>query len=449
MRYALTMAALLILVSSADVRSQETIRLTTAAAISQAMAHNESVLIAGSLHEGARQHVREVRSSGLPSVSASVNYSRNWLLPSFVFADQNVKIGSDNNITGNLTLRQPLYTGGRVRGGRRQAEFEAASIGYAEERTGQQIAALVEAAIYDHLLAAEILEVNRVALSRARSNLQQVAALHRVGQATEFDLTRARVQVSTAGADSVARASQFSFAEMALKDLLGISLAQQIVVDATYRASTILPLDDLPGLILTALEYRPERQQFLSLLAAQKGALHIAQAGGRPNLDFVANGQMQFQNDALGDASDGDEWRRSWSTGLVLSVPIFDGRRSHAQVAQARQQQYQLELEQERTDRVIEREVRQAWLDLREADGRLVARQGSVGQAEKGLEDAQTRYRTGRGRQLEVLDAQLVLVEAETESARARRDRAWALVQLELATGMLLSTEVSAGDGQG
>ena len=93
--------------------------------------------------------------------------------------------------------------------------------------------------------------------------------------------------------------------------------------------------------------------------------------------------------------------------------------------------------------------MRQAWLDLREADGRLVARQGSVGQAEKGLEDAQTRYRTGRGRQLEVLDAQLVLVEAETESARARRDRAWALVQLELATGMLLSTEVSAGDGQG
>ena len=99
-----------------------------------------------------------------------------------------------------------------------------------------------------------------------------------------------------------------------------------------------------------------------------------------------------------------------------------------------------------RTVRTIERQVRQALLDLREARGRLRARQGSVGQAQKGLQDAETRYRTGSGRQLEVLDAQLTLVEAETESTRAYRDQAAALVGLELAVGTV--AEQGNGDSR-
>jgi len=420
-----------------EVQAQAILTVTTSVAISRAMEHNESVLIAASQSEGARQRLREVRSDGLPAIDVNVNYTRNWLLPTFIFADQTVKIGRDNNVAGFLTLRQPLFTGGRVRGGIRRAASEAESSAQSQRQIRQQIAAEVETAVYDHLLAAEILEVNRVALARSRSNLQQVAALHRVGQATEFDLTRARVQVATAGADSVARENEYAVAEMALKDLMGISLSQQIANEAPFRATSSLLADDLDSLIATARAQRPESRQWAALVAAQRGAKTVAQASGRPNLDFVANSQMQFQNDALGDATDGDEWRRSWSTGLVLSVPLFDGWRSHAQTAQAKQQIRQFQLEQERAMRVIEREVRQAWLDLREAEGRLLAREGSVTQAERGLQDVTSRYRSGGGRQLEVLDAQLTLVEAETEAARARRDRATAFVRLELATGIL------------
>jgi len=444
MRMMLAMALLLVWGSFS--LAQEHLHLTTTTAIERAMEHNESVLIAGSQRRGARHRLREARADGLPSLDANFNYTRNWLLPTFIFADQIVKIGSDNNLTGALTLRQPLYTGGRVRGGLRRARHEAASSKQGQRLIQQQIAAQVEVAIYDHLLAAEILEVNRIALARARSNLQQVSALHRVGQASEFDLTRARVQVSTAGADSVARASQFEVAEMALKDLIGVSLGQQIVLDAQFRQRTSLPTHDLQGLIETAQKRRPELRQWRELINAQRGAMSVAQAGGRPNLDLVANGQMQFQDDAIADATDSDQWRRSWFTGVVLSIPLFDGRRAHAQTAQTKQQIRQLKLEQVRTVRTIERQVRQALLDLREAQGRLRARQGSVGQAQKGLQDAETRYRTGSGRQLEVLDAQLTLVEAETESARAYRDQAAALVGLELAVGTV--AEQGNGDSR-
>ena len=81
-------------------------------------------------------------------------------------------------------------------------------------------------------------------------------------------------------------------------------------------------------------------------------------------------------------------------------------------------------------------------MDVSEAAQRLQARQGSVEQAQLGLEDAELRYRTGAGTQLEVLDAHLSLLQAESEHARARRDQAVSLVELERAVGILGEDEV-------
>ena len=61
----------------------------------------------------------------------------------------------------------------------------------------------------------------------------------------------------------------------------------------------------------------------------------------------------------------------------------------------------------------------------------------SVIQAEKGLEIAESRYRSGAGTQLEVLNAQLVLVQSRTGIALAKRDRAQSLILLEFAVGTL------------
>ena len=61
----------------------------------------------------------------------------------------------------------------------------------------------------------------------------------------------------------------------------------------------------------------------------------------------------------------------------------------------------------------------------------------SVIQAEKGLEIAESRYRSGAGTQLEVLNAQLALVQSRTGLALAKRDRALSLILLERAVGTL------------
>ena len=60
-----------------------------------------------------------------------------------------------------------------------------------------------------------------------------------------------------------------------------------------------------------------------------------------------------------------------------------------------------------------------------------------MAQAQEGLAVARSRYANGSATQLEVTDAQLVLIQAQTGYATARKERAQALVRLERAVGVL------------
>jgi len=53
------------------------------------------------------------------------------------------------------------------------------------------------------------------------------------------------------------------------------------------------------------------------------------------------------------------------------------------------------------------------------------------------LRMAGSRYANGAGTLLEILDAQLALVQTRTENAMARRDRGLALMRLERSVGVL------------
>ncbi len=433
-----TLATSLWIIPGGLFASEPAFVLTQATAVQLAMEQNESLGMARSDATTAVNRVRESRADGLPDLSARFDYTRNWLLPSILFNDNAVKIGSDNEVAGLLRLSQPLYTGGQVSGALQSTRSRVTVAEETERQLRQAIVARVETALYDYLLAEELVRVRSLALHRARANRQQVEALRQAGRVTRFEWTRADVQVAAAESDSIETVHNLTLAGLDLKDVVGIELSQEVSVRASFRETSMLPsIGSVEEAIQQAMQRRPERRQVRALVESNLGDERVARAGTRPRLDLVAVGQMQFQNDAFTGFSDGDEWRRSWSTGLSLQVPLFDGMRSRARVAQAREARRRILLQADQLDRTIKHEVQRAWMDVDAAGQRLRAREGSVGQARLGLEDADARYRTGAGTQLEVLDAQLTLLQAESEYARARRDQAVAIVALERAVGAL------------
>ena len=398
-----------------------------------AMEKNERLLMAGKDREKAGQQVREARADGLPQFDFSVNYNRNWRLPSFIFdtpeGKQTVKIGTENNITGTLSLRQPLYSGGRVRAALASARHFREYAGEVERGVRQQVIEEVATAYYDLLLAKKLVQVSQLALDLARTNLVQAQALKRAGRVSDYDLLRAEVQVSSLKADSIRVANGQKLAEMAYKDVIGLDLQTPIEVVEDFDEEAGLPTGDLQELV------GPELKQVERRLFVQERVVQIEKAASRPSIDLVANGQAQFQSNKF-DVAD-REWRKTWSSGVVVQFPLFDGLRARARVGQARADLRRAELERDRLQREIRLEITRAWLDCQDALERQRAQAAAVSQAEKGLQVAESRYASGAGTQLEILDAQLTLIGARTEWATARRDRALGLTRLELAVGLL------------
>ena len=202
-----------------------------------------------------------------------------------------------------------------------------------------------------------------------------------------------------------------------------------------FRTQTELSLEQLEPLIEKALSKRSDLLQLGHRIQQQKANIAVEKAGKMPEISLVASGQSQFQSESFDVVE--REWRKNWGTGVVLQMPIFDGMRSSARVAQAKNDMHKVELEKQRLERLIRLEVEQNWLRWHEINARIKMKEESVIQAEKGLEIAESRYRSGAGTQLEVQNAQLALVQSRTGFALAKRDRALSLILLERAVGTL------------
>jgi len=413
----------------------ETLVIDVEKGVALALNNNERLLQAKIDVVHSREGHRLARSAGLPQLEASINYNRNWLLPSFVFAGSAVRIGTENNLTGTVTMRQRLYAGGGVRAAMDMADRQVAIMGETERETRQLVVAAVEERFYDLLLAGELLKVVHLAIERSRQNLHQVVSRGQAGRASEFDRLRAQVQVSSMRADSIRSENDLRLAAMALKDIVGIDLDQPLEVRGTFRIDTSLDINDLQGLLDRGVANRPELARIIRQLEYQERNVEFERAAGRPLLDLVATGQTQFQSNEF-DLAD-KEWRKSWNTGVVLNIPIFDGQRTGARVAQAKQSLRRAEYERQRLEREVHLQVQQAYYDVEEASERIEANRDAVLQAERGLRMAGSRYANGAGTLLEILDAQLALVQTRTENAMARRDRGLALMRLERSVGVL------------
>ena len=422
--------------SMSSAGAEDVLVLTTESGVRLALEHNERIMMARSERIKADEKVREARAQGLPQLGANVDYDRNWLLSSFVFNDTRFSIGNDNNLTGSLRLTQPLYRGGGIRARVKGARLEALYAREVERAVRQQLTAEVESDFYEYLLAAELVRVSELAVQRSRSNLARVQALRQAGQVSEYDLVRARVQVTVVSTDSLSADKELGKAELRLKDRLGLDLRRAVRVEARFRRDSPLAGAAVDSLLRLGVARRPEALQLAQLIAAREREIQVEKAEGRPRVDLVVDGQMQYQEDGL-DLSDPDRWQRSWSTGVRVEVPILDGSRSGARTAQAREETKRLGYERHQLVRGVEREITEAWMDWQESLAREGARRGTVEQATTGLGIAQSRYEAGAGTQLEILDAQLVLVRAESDLALAQRDRAVAIVELERAVGVL------------
>jgi outer membrane protein TolC len=341
--------------------------------------------------------------------------------------------GRVNTWTGNVTISQLLFQGGKVGAGLSGARaYEEASRAQLEE-TRNDIVYRTRRAYLTALYSERLVQIAEGGRQLAEDQLRRVETNQRVGSTSDYELLRAQVEVSNQDPLVIAARNDRDIALLQLRALVNVAPEVPLQLDPGPLAAGDSIVDVDVDAISAAEVRRASIQAAEATVEFRRQAVRVFQGDMWPALRLnVYLGTQAYPNGFMPSAS---SFRRDWNASLSLSWGIFEGLRTRAQVDQARAQlsQAQLQLAQAREAAVLE--VAQARAELERARALLVARRQTVAQAQRAQHLASVRYANGIATPLEVSDARLALQQAQVNEAQALRDYLLGIAGVERALG--------------
>ncbi len=433
----LMLCTVLIFAFSLFTFSQEKMTLTLMDSIQLALSQNPSHLASEERVEGAKSMIKEATAGFFPSLSATGlrNLKEKVFIlefPSFIPGEppQEVEMDFTRDNQLSFSLSVPLYTGGRLASGYKQAKYNHLSTEESMKQSEYMTVFNTKRAFFGVLLAHEFVKVSEEAVSVAEKHLRNVKTMYEVGMASKFDLLRSEVQLANLKPQQIRAKNSLKVAELSLKTLLGLDLSQSIEIQGELTFEPIDP--NLEEALTSALIKRPEIQQlkYQEMMAGEM--LKMSKASKFPTV--AVQGAYNIWADRL--TLKGDDWQSYYSVNLALSVPIFNGFVADAQIAQSKSLIKELEFSKKGLEDMILFEVRQAVLKLSEARESLMSQEKNVEQAMESLRIAELNFSEGLATTLDVSSVQAALTQAKTNYSQALYDYVMSKAELDKAIGV-------------
>ncbi len=415
--------------------------LTLDRALEIAAKQNRDIQAANQDRARADAQITEARSGAFPQLNVSGVYTRN-IKNAVMFVPPNslinptdktmtIEFGSANAYAASATLNQPLFNF-QVGAALDIANTYAAYADRAYQVMEENVALQTKKAFYTVLLARELVRANHEGLEVVRANLANLQAQYKRGAAAEFDLLRAEVQVANTEPLSIAAENGLLLARNNLKNVLALPLDQEIDVQGELAYQDIEP---------TVLEARRREaiatNPGIAQLALQESLLEknisVERAAHYPTLDLTGAYMWQSQDNTF--IFKDYLWANSFNVGLRLSIPIFDGFRASARTEQAMVDHQKIVTLRQKAEEGLRLQVQSLELRMAEARKRIDGQVQSLGQAQKAVRIAQTRFTSGVGTQLELMDTQVAMTRTQTNYAQGIYDYLVARAEWENAVG--------------
>jgi outer membrane protein TolC len=339
--------------------------------------------------------------------------------------------------TVDLTLSQPLYTWGKLSAGIRAAEVGLKTADEQLRLFRQAAYRDVVAAYYDIQLARELFRLAQENRSQKLRHLDEATRKFSAGVATDYDVLAAEVAAENTLPEVIRSENGVRIARERLRFLLAMGDDEVDVAGSPETPSDERPLPaSYDEAVQIAGKRRPELNDLRLRIGIYDELVTIASADNKPRLDLKAGAGWHWAS--LNDPSPAlDASGAAWNAGLFVTFPFFDGQKTSGRVAQARSDLRTKQIEETKLLDSIKLEVRQAEFSYREAVEILKALSGTVKQAERLVQMAEKGYEFGVKIRLEVDDAQLNLLQARSNLAKAQRDFRVAQVTYQWAMGIV------------
>lgn len=406
-----------------------TVDLNLPKTVQMALDYNRDIKNSQYALKKAEYTIDEAKAGKAPVVDYTFNTQRSRATDASLAASRS-KDAISNAFGNNLSVTIPLYTSGKVEG-----NIDVAKLG---KTNAQEDILRVEQATkysaiqgYYGLLAYQELQgVYHEAVDNLQGHLDNVQAQYNVGTKARVDVLSSDVSLANAKTTAITADNNVAVAESNLNNILGLPLETKLNL-----ADHQLPFDtyniSLQEATDYAMKYRPEVLQAAIAVQQAERNIDIANAGNRPTV-AITGGNNWADNTFPGiDAN-----KRSWNIGAGVTYNFYDGGATKAKVNQAKQDLLVARETEQKTREAVQLEVKQAYLNIRSAAQKVEETQTVVDQARENYRIQNIRYQAGVGINLDVLDAQLSLNEAQVNHIQALYDYNVGIAKLEQVMGV-------------
>jgi len=394
-----------------------------------ALAHNQDLRAAVARVDEARAVARVSKSEFYPTLSLDPLFTRQRTsgnLPTPIPVD--IPAAHVNTYSVPLDLSYEIDLWGRVR-----RSFEA-STAQAEASVSDYRSVLLTltsdvAANYFEVrsLDAEIAMLRR-AVDLRSDEVRVQSARFEAGAVPEIDLAQAKLELASARADVADSERRREEAFDALALLCGKAPSAFTLAES---AMTSAPMIVPPGLPSSLLERRPDVATAERNLATTNARIGVAKSAYFPVLRLT--GQAGFLSNDAASLFDADS--RVWSITPSLSLPLFTGGRTDAEVEQAKA------LNEEALARYREvvlrafKEVEDALADIALRERQANAQFEALTSSRRVTELAKARYEAGNSPYLEFVDAERAQLFQERQAIQLEYERQAAGIRLVKSLG--------------
>ncbi len=393
--------------------------------IAEATRNNANLAVAAARVKQARAIAGIAEADRIPQIGVGVGAQRSRASALSLGVPSSTDIAPQTTYNASLTASYEVDLFGRVSSNVAAARGDAAQV----EANYRSVLLSLQADVaqtYFRLRAtdAELATVEQTVRLREES-VKVNQRRFDLGDIGEFDLSRAKTELSTTRAEAIGLQRRRATTEHALAVLLGKPAAAYTAGNSPLLDSALLPA--IPaGLPSSLLERRPDIAAAQKAMEASNARIGVARAAMFPALDITANG-----GGASGHFSDVFKWSsRSWVLGALLSMPLIDGGRNSANVTRSEAALEESVAGYRQTVLSAFAEVEDNLAGLRILGGQTAQIDDALVSARRSADLAQKLYDAGRSSYLDLLDAQRNLAAVERNAVQLRGDRAVTTVAL-------------------
>jgi outer membrane protein TolC len=411
----------LTLASLAAAQDVPMLRLTIEDAQARALTASHRLAEARARQSAAQASVAVREAAGRPTIAALAGYTRTnhvleFTVPSPTGAPRVLYPDVPDNYHTRLELQWPIYTGGRTDALERAARAEAAAVTAEVAVTQADLRLEVARAYWAVVTARATLDVLDQGVARSQAHAADVRQRFAVGLVPPNEIASADAQESRARMLAIEARNQRDVAAADLARLVGLQPGEPVEPVAT--------LDDpgtaIPGIepfVADARTSRPERTAMERRIESADGQRAAAAAGRLPTVALAGGVDYARPNPRIFPRA--DRWEDSWDAGINVRWSLWDGGRTAADVAQAASMAEAARQRLAEFDSVLALEIRQRALDIDSGRAAIAAAADGVRAASEARRVVAQRYQAGVIAQIEVLDAEFALLQAELDRTRA------------------------------